>query len=383
MKKFLLYCMRYFIRRQRLHLSTACKLSSARPSSSRLSGFLSADGRVSVGRVAEYKVSQKDQQYEENKGSIDIYERCHWDYLEGVVSKKVVSCQPSKNSSLGLSSVSNHQDASQKRRYGLRGVTLNGMRRVRTGAYLLQKRYGCRLGFYTLTCPYTLASEIYEYNKVVAEIARRFFQECKFLYEELGVTWSNVFVYEYQESRYEETGVPVLHVHYIAPCYYPGTKEFILSATELRYLWMVVCRRVLGVEADTSASIDAQVVHKSAAGYLAKYLSKGGRVCEYLAETCQSQMPSQWWGMTNNVRKAIAKTTTVLPEQIASEFFYGRTTDKNHPLYTPYLKYIDIKLAFDARSGEPVNLRVGVSARLGVQGCRMLQKWTYADLEDI
>lgn len=378
-----LYSMRFFLRRQRLQLSTARLLNSPRPSASRLSGFLSADGRVSVGRLAPYTPTQKDQQYEENKGSIDSYERCHWNYLEGVVAEKVVSCQPSKKSPLGLSSVSNHQGASEKRRYGLRGITLNGMRRVRTGAYLLQKRYGCRLGFYTLTCPYTLATEIYSYNKVLPEIARRFFQECKFLYEELGCVWSNVFVYEYQESRYEQTGVPVLHIHYIAPCYYPNSKEFILSATEIRYLWQVVCSQVMGVEADTSASVDAQVVRKSAAGYLAKYLSKGGSVCEYLSETCPSQMPSQWWGMTRNVRNAIRKTTTVLSEEISSEFISGRTTDKSHPLYTPYLRYIDINLGADIYSGQPINLRVGVSARLNAWGCKMLQTWTLKDLSEL
>ena len=375
--------MRYFVRRQHLHPSTSRLLAEPRPSPSRLSGFLSADGRVSVGRVAQYTVSQKDNQYETDKGSIESYQLCHYEYGTGIVSERVVSCHPSKTTPLGLSSVSNHQETLDKRRYGLRGITLNGMRRVRTGAFLLQRRYGRRLGFYTLTCPYTLATEIFSYNKVVPEITRRFFQECKILYEELGCTWSNVFVYEYQESRYEETGIPVLHVHYIAPCYYPGTTEFILSATELRYLWKRVCAQVMGIEADTSASVDAQVVKKSASGYLAKYLSKGGSVCKYLADTCPSQMPSQWWGMTRNVRAAIAATTTNLGEEIASEFFYGRTTDKDHPLYTPYLKFIDIKLGMDNRTGEPINMRVGVSARLSVQGCKMLQTWSFRDLEGL
>jgi len=374
---------RYSYKRQPQSKVCSELYAQSKPDTDRLSGFLFADGRVSIGRIPRYKLSQSDSEYERNAGKHEVLTRTHWDYREGLVEEKIHLSHIPSSSSLGLSSVPNYQENSVRKRYGLKGITLNGARRVKLGAYLLQRRYGKRLGFYTLTCPYTIATDIFEYNKSIAEISRRYFQALKKVYEDASVVWSCTYVYEYQEERYERDGIPVLHLHYVAPCYYPGTKEFVLSADLLRYLWAWACKQVIGKECDPSASVDAQVVKKSAAGYLAKYLSKGGGTYKYLAETCPSQMPGQWWGMTANVRKAIRITTTPLSLPVSQYLFYQNGDSPGGLLHCIYCRYIDIPLGVIDQFGEPVRLRVGMSARLCSAGCNALQTWTYEDLRII
>jgi hypothetical protein len=374
---------------------------------------------VSVGILPKESLSRSDREYERTRGNIQVVEQMYH-APGGVLQKETkVVLTPSKRTPLGLSSVPNHQGdggvlgggdkatvlgrvsrvhrqakraaeleasyygANKRGRYGLKGISVNGMRKVREGCYLLQRKYHRRLGFYTLTCPYTVPELIWEFNKGIAEIARRFFQDCKKLYEEAGQVWSNVFVYEYQDERYESSGVPVLHIHYVAPCYIRGTREWVLTATEIRYLWMLHCAAVVGVEADTSASIDAQVVHSSAVGYISKYLSKGGNCITYLSQTCMAQIPAQWWGMTNNVRRAIAKCTTPLPTEISEYFMADGGSDPSELLYLPYRKYIYIDVRYDPILDDVIRERRGMSAQICQEGRKALQTWTIKDLADI
>lgn len=410
---------RFSSRRIARHRPTQEFLTSPRPSERRVAGFLSPSGRVSVGVLPKEEPSKRERDYERKRGKIDVIEQSY--YQDGVLQKetKVVLTPSQLTPPLGLSSVRNHQgdggvlgggsheqvlgrvlnkhrqvrraeqleasyySENKRGRYGLKGISVNGMRRVREGCYLLQRKHHRRLGFYTLTCPYTVSELIWEFNKGIAEIARRFFQDCKKIYEAEGQVWSNVFVYEYQDKRYEETGIPVLHIHYVAPCYFRGSTRFVLSATEIRYLWMLACSQVVGVEADTSPSVDAQVIHTSAAGYISKYLSKGGASVSYLSELCPSQLPSQWWGMTNNVRKAIAKCTTPLPTEISEYFMSGGGSNPDELLYLPYRKYIYIDVGYDPILDDVIRDRRGMSARICSEGRRALQTWTIRDLADI
>jgi hypothetical protein len=140
---------------------------------------------------------------------------------------------------------------------------------------------------------------------------------------------------------------------------------------------------VVGVEADTSASIDAQVVHSSAVGYISKYLSKGGNCITYLSQTCMAQIPAQWWGMTNNVRRAIAKCTTPLPTEISEYFMADGGSDPSELLYLPYRKYIYIDVRYDPILDDVIRERRGMSAQICQEGRKALQTWTIKDLADI
>lgn len=49
-----------------------------------------------------------------------------------------------------------------------------------------------------------------------------------------------------------------------------------------------------------------KLVRKDAAGYLGKYMSKGGKILEKVKECMPSvALPSQWWGISGDLRRDI------------------------------------------------------------------------------
>lgn len=328
-----------------------------------VTGFMSPSGRLSVGAVPRPKILVDDEKYEEQRPQTNYLTRNHWDAWEGIVTEDVTTLEfPSP---LGLSADSNHH-STQSRKCGLRGITDNGRSRVYEGAKLLEGRYGRRLGFYTLTCPYKDSSLIYEFNRNISEIQRRWFQELRRICERQGEQFSYVSVIEVQPGRYEESGVWCLHIHYIAPCYRRNSREWLLSATELRYLWMRVNASVLGYEVDTSASVDSQVVKKSASGYLAKYISKGSGELDFIADIAPAQIPGQWWSMSANVRRAIVRNRTQIPQPIAEWYFSGGGKPEDGCLRLNYRR--DVYVQWKGQE-----LRVGVSGQICNEGLLCLR----------
>lgn len=336
-------------------------LSTEYTSSRMLVGRMSPSGRISIGSVPRPKVRSQDKEYECTRPEHRYFQRCRWDWRDGVVAENISVLHEKENTPpLGLSAVPNYHKPVRDR-YGLRGITRNGKFKVLEGASLLQERYRGRLGFYTLTCPYKDSSLIYEFNRNIGEIVRRWFQELRRFYAKVKTTFSYVSVCEIQSERYQRTGVPVIHIHYVAPCYLPGTTKWVLGATEIRYLWMRTLASVLGVEADTSPSVDAQVVHSSASGYLAKYLSKGYEAVEWIADIAPSQVPHQWWSMSANVRRCLRRLTTKLPEALIEWWFSNNNFDSDDPYHLTYTKYIYVQW----RGQE---LKVGMSAQISKEG---------------
>jgi hypothetical protein len=141
--------------------------------------------------------------------------------------------------------------------------------------------------------------------------------------------------------------------------------------------------QVIGIEADTSASVDAQVIKKTCAGYISKYLSKGGDTVSFLSEVCPSQVPSQWFGMTKNVRDAIKKCTTAIPYEICLYLMQGGGSNEGEVLYTPYRRYIDIPIGYDPVTDDVINYRVGMSARMSAEGIKALQTWNKSALMEL
>lgn len=336
-------------------------LSTEYTSSRLLVGRISHTGRISIGSIPRPKIRSEDREYECIRPEHRYFQKCRWDWREGVVAEDVAVLIEKENvPPLGLSAVPNHHKPSRGR-YGLRGITKNGRHKVLEGASLLHERYRGRLGFYTLTCPYKDSSLIYEFNRNIGEIMRRWFQELRRFYAKVKVTFSYVAVCEIQSERYQRTGVPVVHLHYVAPCYMPRSTKWVLGATEIRYLWMRCLASVLGVEADTSPSVDAQVVQTSASGYIAKYLSKGYEAVAWVGDCAPSQVPKQWWSMSANVRRCLRKLTTVLPAHLVEWWFGNNNYAEGDPYHLVYQQYIYVQW----RGQE---LKVGMSAQISKEG---------------
>lgn len=332
-----------------------------------VAGVLLPSGKVRVGVVPPQKVSPKDKEYERTASGYE------WDVTEwkdkNKRTHKARVLRERTASSLGLAAVPNCHKG-ETNRYGLKGISARGRESVKEGAFLLERRYGRKLGFYTLTCPYTEPEDIYLYNKNIAYIQRSYFQELKREYQRQGVVWSYVSVLEIQTERFATTGIPVLHIHYIAPCYAPGTWNWVLTANTLRAIWQRVLSNALGFPASTKASIDASVVKTSAIGYIAKYMSKGGAEVEFLAVNCPDQLPRQWWSMSSNVRQAIKNNTVVLPAPVAHYLFFKQETNPDEILHLLYRTEVHIPW-------NGIELHVGFSAQMNPKGNMCLRDGCY------
>jgi len=341
----------------------AAKLHQPAHSSFSFSGKLLPSGALSVGFVPKKKIAVDDVRYESCRGVYSLHRRNHWHYQDGIVSEAIVTVE--RPEQVGLASVHNHHNA-QRARYGLRGITPLGRKRVREGAYLIEKRYRGRVGFYTLTCPYTEPLLIASYNEQISYIMRLYFQELRRAYERAGTSFCYVSVLEIQPTRYATLGEPVLHIHYIAPCFIQGTREWVLEADEIRGIWGRVLHTVVGVSASMGASIDAALIYSSAVGYLSKYMSKGSEEVVYLAQLCPDQLPSQWWSCSRNVRQALARATVQLPDSVCHILMYGGSLDSFHPLYCRYRKEIYIFVAGQEKL-------VGISANMSEVNANILR----------
>ncbi len=336
-------------------LDTPCITSSI------FSGRLFPSGRVTIGKRPPQKLLTKDRDYESSRAHYAFIERRHWHYQEGLVIDSVV--RETRAETLGLASVPNCHNSPKREKYGLKGISDNGRKLVREGASLLERRYGRRLGFYTLTCPYTDEESIYLYNQNIAYIQRCYFQEIKRVYERKNCTWSYVSVLEIQTERYVRDGIPVLHIHYIAPCYCPGTTAWVCTAGAIRRIWGRVLQSVIGTSAALGASIDASVVRVSAVGYISKYMSKGSQEVEWLACTCPDQLPSQWWSMTQNLRRSIKAHTISLPDYECAFFMQLAIECPEDREYLRYCRPINICIHGQAVTvGMSGNLQSSIAA---------------------
>lgn len=333
-------------------------------------GRLFPSGRITVGFLPKKKIAKGDDEYEHTRQQVTYYKRQHWDCQEGLVTENLI--REEKPSSLGLSDVPNYHKESP-RRHGLKGIPSSGRYRVLEGATLLQRRYGRRLGFYTLTCPYTEEELIYEFNKCFPEIIRRFFQEMKRAYARKNLSYSYVAVREVQSERYASTSVPVLHVHWVSPCYIPGSWQFVMSSEEIRCIYRRVLCRVIGCSPNVDAALDSQVVKKSASGYLSKYLSKGGDILGTLADVAPGQIPSRWWGCSRNVLQALRKLTLELPQDLCETLMLGVRPTVSLLPFLYYIKRIHISVPWGMEC-------VGIAATATPQFADSLRPILYDDL---
>jgi len=328
------------------------------------SGVLLPSGKVRVGVVPPQKVSDSDREYEHTRARVedDYFSfRDEDGYYKNYKLQRDVDCQP-----LGLSAVPNYHNS--PRRHGLKGISSRGRETVKEAAYILERRYGRRMGFYTLTCPYTDVESIASYNQNISNILRSFFQEVKRVYERERERFSYVSVLEVQPHRFQERGEFALHVHYLAPCYKRVGHTFIITASEIRAIWARVCGNSVIPVVEAGASVDCQVVKKSCVGYIAKYLTKGGGELDFIAEHCPEQLPSQWWSTCRPLRKAVASITVKLPDAVAQYYLFGGGQCPEELLYLTYSREVFILWNDQPR-------KVGISGQLCKEGCRALQDW--------
>jgi hypothetical protein len=202
---------------------------------------------------------------------------------------------------------------------------------IRNTAEMMQVVYGRRrLGFLTLTLPsfadpFTLQLLAHDF----AELMRAAVQEIMREIARAGGPKVYTGCIELQERRYENRGeiAPHLHLVYVA---HPGNFAWYISADKIREIWARVIQNRLdywevnGGDFDTKAAVDCQKVKESAAAYLSKYLSKGGKIVEDIKERGDADLlPTAWWTACTALRKAVKELTTELASDIKRAIVQG------------------------------------------------------------
>jgi hypothetical protein len=77
-------------------------------------------------------------------------------------------------------------------------------------------------------------------------------------------------------------------------------------------------------EFEIGAAVDCQAVKESAAAYLSKYLSKGGKIIEELKDSGNADLiPTAWWTACKSLRDAVKGLTTELGSDIKTAIVQG------------------------------------------------------------
>lgn len=283
------------------------------------SGRVFPSGDFSIGVVPAPKQRPSDEEYERTRGRM-TRQVVRWqengiDYHEvSYAPKSCVSPPPNLVSGTKLA---------HRGKYGSKGITGYGKKMVRSGAKILQEEWGLRCtGFGTLTLPSFSPDDMATIAQSWGILVKRFFEEFKREQRRNGGDERYVCVTEIQEARFKDSGELGLHIHFVykaRPTAYSA--NWFISANWCRHTWRRILANRLGhVCADIpTPRCELKLVRKDAAGYLGKYMSKGGKILEKVKECMPSvALPSQWWGISGDLRRDIKGRIIVCSSGVAA-----------------------------------------------------------------
>lgn len=262
----------------------------------RVRGTIRPTGRGFIGYAPDPKIIPSEKNYDERS-----LESIAVEYL---VEGEVVRCPQKSGIELDPLPCQKNQSVAAPRIAA--GLTSRGRKNIEDGGLILMERYGRnRLGFYTLTLSLDNEEDIQSFNDVAATALKRYLEKVKRYYERNGCKFYYLGVWELHPGRTARCGYPVLHFHYIAPCYFPGKKEFILKPDKIRDMWTSSVRATSGVQFARDCRIGAEIVKRNASGYLAKYMSKGVQPgCDDVSPVPVVRL-SSWYSLSRNLLKFI------------------------------------------------------------------------------
>lgn len=229
---------------------------------------------------------------------------------------------------LGLSTLRN----SRKRgRYGLKGISGEAKRKIKSTAWLMEQRYGRRrLSFCTITIPPLSEGQrrwLHEHwniftNRIIEEIKRELKRN--------GSPTHVLAVTEIQSARFERYRELYLHLHLVWVGIGGRNRGYAVQAGWVRAKVSNCLKCILdeyedvggcGVGEDginTNAAVDIQRVRKSVGAYLGKYLSKGSHIRGGgLSESDKESFPRQWWYSTRTLKRWLASCMQAMPHEEA------------------------------------------------------------------
>jgi len=241
--------------------------------------------------------------------------------------------------SVGLSNVANSDKSLKPSRSGLSGITSLGKTRVRNAAYMMKADVGKhRLTFSTVTIPSMSTEEIAKLHVHWHKLIERYRLEVGRVLRSQGLPGEIVGVTEIQEQRYETTGFPVLHAHFL----FVGASRnggWALTPRRHDFIWrkciLSVCPAQYGPQPRFDASCNLQSIKKDPAGYLSKYMSKGVEVtAKVVADGLEWWLPKQWWNCSISLVRRMNKQIRLFSE--GALWLMDRANDKDREMFSYY-----------------------------------------------
>lgn len=163
------------------------------------------------------------------------------------------------------------------------------------------------LAMLTCTMPYSEREAVIAYLQGWKEIQRRFIQELTRELQRAGLSGDNAWVTELQEKRGDRVGYPCPHLHILFQGRRRGWGHWAVSKEWCRDAWWRVVTAVTGYDFDPIAATRVEKVRGNAAGYLAKYLTKGGDVAKKWKGTEWEKLLPTAYGRTNHALSSKVK----------------------------------------------------------------------------
>lgn len=276
------------------------------------SGRVFPNGEFTIGYVPPPRKRIDDSRYD--RGEVSGYRgsspECDRVDING--TEILVPFDEQFSSPLTSSTARNHHKPTRKN--GKKGITAYGKRVVRNLAQYIQEKHGRkRVGFFTLTLPELPPPVLVAVCQKWSDLQRKYFQKLARYHKKLKKPFYYVSVTEIQSRRWERTGNPGYHIHYVCPVYKMSFSrgDYLVTAEWMREAWQSVLQNFInslqldGVEyICTAPRVGCELIKKSASAYLGKYMSKGGDlVSEVVAEMGEDCIPGQWWSCSSCLRR--------------------------------------------------------------------------------
>jgi len=216
---------------------------------------------------------------------------------------------------LGLSDAPNFTQL-QKPRKPCLGLTRSMARTIRNAGYLLEQQYGKdNLSFLTLTLPDLPPDGLEACAKNWGKMVDRFLKWLRSVIERKGGKLDYTYCTEVQTKRLETRGEYALHLHLLFGGRISKAHSWYVQPTQVRKAWVRCLKSVYtGVFAQTALE-NLQRIKKSAAGYIAKYVSKGTSGNTPVRDA--SNIPwfvGHWGGVSRELRQLIKRASFKISE---------------------------------------------------------------------
>lgn len=301
-----------------------------------LTGIIYPDRTFTIGKIPAEKKGIEEKRYDRAyEAQWDSYYEVTKTY-DGITTQEVRFFQGTTIEVCSSNVRNHHQDQfdedKQRGKYGGKGITSYGRKVVSNIPIVVERRYGkARLALGTCTLPNFRKSILQVLCINWGELTRRFFQKFKRIGKKRNFPADYCSCTEIQEKRYSQSGVPVLHVHFLYVCK-PNARgcDFYLTPDQFRSMWIEAIFEILraknlqaGEDICYSNCFHCSVIKKSASGYLGKYLSKGTKAAQKIIEQGDEDLlPSQWWSASMQWKKLFKDSLIRMDAETCESFFY-------------------------------------------------------------